>query len=151
MRFCQPPPPVTFSLASRSPPPPPASPRLAAVASCYLIAYGQQEDRDPHAALVLSLLALVAVIVVLLAVFLGVVSLLVASLATREPAIIARGALVAAFLSLTTPVAAHAVARAAFRRHEQVRTPGAPDESGSDLTSAGPEPDQDEALEGRLA
>ncbi|MBD0291768.1 MAG: monovalent cation/H(+) antiporter subunit G, partial [Thermoleophilia bacterium] len=59
------------------------------------------------------------------AVFLGVVSLLFASLATREPAIIARAALIGAFLVLTTPVAAHAVARAAYRRHERMRTPGA--------------------------
>lgn len=67
------------------------------------------------------------------AVFLGVVALLVASVATREPAIVLRAALIAAFLVVTTPVAAHAVARAAFQRREPMETPGARDESGRSL------------------
>jgi hypothetical protein len=47
-----------------------------------------------------------------------------------EPSIIFRVLLVAAFLLLTTPVAAHAIARAAYRSGEPMETPGAIDESG---------------------
>lgn len=47
------------------------------------------------------------------AVVFGVVALAVACVATRDAAIIARAALVAVALLLTTPVAAHAMARAA--------------------------------------
>lgn len=64
------------------------------------------------------------------AVFLGVISLLLASLATRDGAIVARALLIGVFLVLTTPVAAHVVARAAYLRRERMRTPGARDESG---------------------
>lgn len=78
------------------------------------------------------------------AVVLGVIALLVASTATRDPAIIARAFLIGAFLLLTTPVAAHAVARAAYVRGERMLTPGALDESGRDLTTAEPEPDDAE-------
>lgn len=67
------------------------------------------------------------------AVFLGLVALLVASLATGDSAIAARAALIAVFLILTTPVGAHVIARAAYRRGEPLRTPGAVDESGSEL------------------
>jgi multicomponent Na+:H+ antiporter subunit G len=67
------------------------------------------------------------------AVFLGIIAFLVASLATRDPAIAARAALIAAFLILTTPVAAHVIARAAYLRREGMATPGAIDESGKDL------------------
>ncbi len=63
------------------------------------------------------------------AVFLGVMSLLLASIATRDAAIVARATLIAAFLVLTTPVAAHAIARAAYRRDEPMETPGARDET----------------------
>ncbi|MBD0329851.1 MAG: monovalent cation/H(+) antiporter subunit G [Thermoleophilia bacterium] len=70
------------------------------------------------------------------AVFLGVISLVVASTATRDGAIVARAALIAVFLILTTPVAAHAIARAAYRRDERMRTPGARDESGRGLPRA---------------
>lgn len=65
------------------------------------------------------------------AVFLGVIALLVASVATADPAVAARAALIAAFLLLTTPVAAHAIAQAARARGERMTTPGALDESGS--------------------
>jgi multicomponent Na+:H+ antiporter subunit G len=74
------------------------------------------------------------------AVFLGLVALLVASLATRDAAIAARAALIAAFLILTTPVGAHVIARAAFQRREAMMTPGAIDESRANL----PERDPDE-------
>lgn len=50
---------------------------------------------------------------------LGVVSLLLASTATGDPAIIFRVALIAAFLVVTTPVSAHVIARAAYRRKER--------------------------------
>jgi len=52
------------------------------------------------------------------AVFLGVIAFCVASTATGEGEVIARAALIAVFLLLTTPVAAHAVARAAHRTGE---------------------------------
>lgn len=64
------------------------------------------------------------------AVFLGVIAFLVASTASRDPAIILRAILIAAALLLTTPVAAHVVALAAYRLREPMRTPGALDESG---------------------
>ncbi len=67
------------------------------------------------------------------AVFLGVISLLLASIATRDAAILARATLIAVFLVLTTPVAAHAIARGAYRREEPMETPGARDETGRDL------------------
>lgn len=66
------------------------------------------------------------------AIFLGVVAFLVASIATGDGPIIARAVLVAIFLVLTTPVGAHAVAKAAFLRGDPMRTPGALDESGRD-------------------
>jgi multicomponent Na+:H+ antiporter subunit G len=67
------------------------------------------------------------------AVFLGVISLLVASLVTGDEEIILRAALIAVFLMLTTPVSAHVIARAAYRRGERMETPGAVDESGQRL------------------
>ncbi|MDO8188802.1 monovalent cation/H(+) antiporter subunit G [Conexibacter sp. JD483] len=47
---------------------------------------------------------------------LGAVAILAASIGTRDGAIIARATIVALFLLLTTPVAAHAIAQAAYRR-----------------------------------
>jgi len=67
------------------------------------------------------------------AVFLGVIAFLVASIASGDGAIIARAALIAGFLILTTPVGAHVIARAAYVRGEPMRTPGALDESGNGL------------------
>jgi multicomponent Na+:H+ antiporter subunit G len=67
------------------------------------------------------------------AVFLGVIAFLVASLASGDAAIAARASLIAGFLILTTPVAAHVIVLAAFKRGEPMRTPGAIDESGRDL------------------
>lgn len=72
------------------------------------------------------------------AVFLGIVALLVASVATRDTATIARAALIAVFLLLTAPVAVHVVARAAYRIEERMETPGACDESGRDLPDGEP-------------
>lgn len=51
------------------------------------------------------------------AVFLGAISLLLATVATGDAVIMGRAALIAVFLLLTAPVAAHAVARAAYVRH----------------------------------
>ena len=67
------------------------------------------------------------------AVFLGVVVLLLASTVTGDGAIIARAALIGVFLVLTTPVASHVIALAAYRQEERMETPGALDESGHDL------------------
>ena len=72
------------------------------------------------------------------AVFLGVIALLVASVATNDPAIVARATLIAVFLLLTTPVTAHVIALAAYRQGERMETPGARDESGRDLPAGGP-------------
>lgn len=66
-------------------------------------------------------------------VFLGVISLLVSSTVTGDREIIFRCVLIGVFLILTTPVSAHVIAKAAFQRHERMRTPGAIDESGRDL------------------
>ena len=82
------------------------------------------------------------------AVFLGVIALLAAAATTREPAIVLRAALIAVFLILTTPVAAHAIARAAYLRREPMETPGARDESGADLPTRPRAPDEaDDNLE----
>ncbi len=67
------------------------------------------------------------------AVFLGVVAFLAAALAGGDGGIAARAVLIAAFLVLTTPVGAHAIARAAYIRGEPMQTPGALDESGMGL------------------
>ncbi len=64
------------------------------------------------------------------AVFLGIVSFLLAAAASGEGAVVARVVLIGVLLLLTTPVAAHVIARAAWRRGEPLRTPGALDESG---------------------
>ena len=72
------------------------------------------------------------------AVFLGVIALVVASVGTREPAVMTRGFLIAAFLVVTTPIAAHVIARAAYARDEAMETPGAVDESGHDLPARPP-------------
>lgn len=66
-------------------------------------------------------------------VFLGVISLLLASTVTAEPEIIMRVILIAFFLLMTTPVSAHVIAKAAFQRGERMRAPDAVDESGQNL------------------
>ena len=50
------------------------------------------------------------------AVFLGVIPLLIAAAAAGDAAIACRAALVAALLLLTTPISAHAIAKAAYQR-----------------------------------
>ena len=61
--------------------------------------------------------------------FLGIAALLAAAALQEGGATVARAVLVVALLALTTPVAAHAIGRAAHRRDETMRTPGAVDES----------------------
>ena len=72
------------------------------------------------------------------AVFLGVISLVIATAATRDPAIISRALLIGVLLLLTTPVASHVIARAAYRLDEPMRSPGAFDESDRRLDSGEP-------------
>lgn len=61
--------------------------------------------------------------------FLGIAALLAAAGLQEGGATVARGVLIVALLAVTTPVAAHAIGRAARRRDEPMRTPGAVDES----------------------
>lgn len=63
------------------------------------------------------------------AAFLGVSLLLASASVGGDGAIIARSGLIVALLAVTTPVAAHAIARAARHREEPLRTPGAVDET----------------------
>lgn len=63
------------------------------------------------------------------AAFLGVSFLLVAAALGGGPALASRVVL-AVVLALTTPVAAHAIAQAAYHRREPMRAAGAIDESG---------------------
>jgi multicomponent Na+:H+ antiporter subunit G len=67
-------------------------------------------------------------------VFLGVISLCAASVATGDPAIIYRAVLIAGFLILTTPISAVVVARAASLRGEKMKTTNAVDESERGLS-----------------
>ena len=82
------------------------------------------------------------------AVFLGVISLAAASVATGDPAIIARVALIAAVLLLTTPVASHAIGRGAYLEGERMATPGAIDESGHGLVDRDPRDDDERTQRG---
>jgi len=61
--------------------------------------------------------------------FLGVAALLAGAALQHGGAIGARALLIVGLLAFTTPVAAHAIGRAARRRDEPMRTPGAVDES----------------------
>ncbi|HEY0839541.1 MAG TPA: monovalent cation/H(+) antiporter subunit G [Vulgatibacter sp.] len=61
---------------------------------------------------------------------LGVTAILLASVATGDGGIIARALLVATFLVVSTPVATHAVARAAWQRREKLLSKEGWDETG---------------------
>lgn len=61
--------------------------------------------------------------------FLGIAALLAAVALQGGGAIVGRAVLIVGLLAFTTPVAAHAIGRAARRRGEPMRTPGAVDES----------------------
>jgi multicomponent Na+:H+ antiporter subunit G len=65
------------------------------------------------------------------AAFLGVSILLVATTLGGGPSIVARVVLIVALLAITTPVAAHAIAQAAYHQREPMRAPGAVDETGT--------------------
>jgi multicomponent Na+:H+ antiporter subunit G len=67
------------------------------------------------------------------AVFLGVISFCASSLVTGDPAIVCRAILISAFLIVTTPISALAIARAAYLRGERMEEPSARDESGKGL------------------
>lgn len=69
------------------------------------------------------------------AVFLGVIVFLVATCLTGGLDVILRSILIGLFLLVTTPVAAHLVAQSSFANRVPMRTPGAVDESGSDLAN----------------
>ncbi len=70
-------------------------------------------------------------------VFLGVISLLMASVVTGDPEIIFLAVLIGVFLILTAPVSAHMIGRAAYQRGERMVVPEAVDESGRDLPGRG--------------
>lgn len=61
--------------------------------------------------------------------FLGIAALLAAAAVQGDAGIVARAVLIVALLAITTPVAAHAIARAAHRGEEPMRSPDAVDES----------------------
>jgi multicomponent Na+:H+ antiporter subunit G len=61
--------------------------------------------------------------------YLGIIALLASACVRGDAGIIARSLLIVALLSLTTPVAAHAVARAAWRRGEIMHGPDRVDET----------------------
>lgn len=67
-------------------------------------------------------------------VFLGVMVLALSGMVIGGEAMTSRLFLICLALAFTTPVASHAVGRAAFLQHEQMETAGAIDESGSLLT-----------------
>lgn len=61
--------------------------------------------------------------------FIGIALLLASAALNGDSAILARATLIVVLLAVTTPVAAHSVARAARHRSEAMRSPGAVDES----------------------
>ena len=69
-------------------------------------------------------------------VFVGVVSLCLASIVTGDVGIIARVFLIAVLLLLTTPVSSHVIARGAYLEGQRMEAPGAVDESERDLATA---------------
>ncbi len=68
--------------------------------------------------------------------FLGIIPIILAVSLLNNPAFALRSLLIGIFLLLTTPVAAHAIARAAYLKGEPMETPGAVDESGRDLIAS---------------
>jgi multicomponent Na+:H+ antiporter subunit G len=70
------------------------------------------------------------------AAFLGVSILLAATALGGGPSILARVVLIVALLAITTPVAAHAIAQAAYHQREPMRAPGAVDETAPDPREA---------------
>lgn len=64
-------------------------------------------------------------------VFLGMLPLLVAAAVTGETAMVSRAVLIAALLLLSTPIATHAITKAAYQREEKVEKWEAPREPES--------------------
>lgn len=64
----------------------------------------------------------------------GTVAILAASIGTRDGSMIGRAILVAVFLLLTTPIAAHAIANAAYRRERGVQETAAADATDEDAS-----------------
>lgn len=67
------------------------------------------------------------------AVFLGLITLLLASTTSGELDIIVRVVMIAFFLLMTTPVSSHVIGKAYFHRGGRMRAPDAVDESGHHL------------------
>lgn len=67
------------------------------------------------------------------AVFLGVISLLAASVVTLDIAIILRVVLIGFFILITTPVSAHVIGKAIYDQRERMESPNPVDESGRRL------------------
>jgi multicomponent Na+:H+ antiporter subunit G len=65
--------------------------------------------------------------------FLGVVSIAIAAMLIGDSASIMRLILLILLLALTTPIASHAIGRAAYLHNERMSSPGALDESGHHL------------------
>jgi len=63
------------------------------------------------------------------AAFLGAAALVASAAVEGDAATVTRAIVIVVLLTVTTPVAAHAIARAAHRREEPMRTEGAVDES----------------------
>ena len=76
------------------------------------------------------------------AAFLGVSLLLVATALGGGPSMLDRVVLIVALLAITTPVAAHAIAQAAYHQREPMRAPGAVDETATTPLPAGTPPQQ---------
>jgi len=66
------------------------------------------------------------------AAYLGLVVLLLALVATKDDEIIAKSAVIGAFLVLTAPVGSHALARAAHRRGEPLQGQAPDDDAPAD-------------------
>lgn len=66
----------------------------------------------------------------------GTVAILAASIGMRDGAMIGRAIVIAAFLLLTAPIAAHAIANAAYRREQGVRETAAADALDDESTGA---------------
>lgn len=81
------------------------------------------------------------------AVFLGAIALMVASFATLDSSVILRASLIIAALLITSPVSAHAIANAAIKRKQQMRTENPVNESPFELDR----PDPTQAIEGGSA
>jgi multicomponent Na+:H+ antiporter subunit G len=74
---------------------------------------------------------------------LGAVAILAASVGTHDGATIARAVVVALFLLLTTPIAAHAIAQAAYRRDASLRNRRSPNSSSRSTASPSTAPNCD--------